>query len=85
MLTDLKVKVGPQFYRYHEGALAHIPELLQEYQAINRSWLDFMAKSATQIDFYQRGAPGCFLSSVYWGMQLLRCKFDQRSSRSTSH
>lgn len=33
MLTDLKVKVGPQFYRYHEGALAHIPELLQEYQA----------------------------------------------------
>ena len=22
MLTDLKVKVGPQFYRYHEGAFS---------------------------------------------------------------
>ena len=27
MLTDLKVKVGPQFYRYHEGALASVPSL----------------------------------------------------------
>ena len=87
MLTDLKVKVGPQFYRYHEGALAHIPELLQEYQAKRLlivhgsiSW----QKAQPKLTFINE-APGCFLSSVYWGMQLLRCKFDQRSSRSTSH
>ena len=29
MLTDLKVKVGPQFYRYHEGALASVPSLFR--------------------------------------------------------
>ena len=33
MLTDLKVKVGPQFYRYHVGALQHVPDVLAEYQA----------------------------------------------------
>ncbi|MGX7263768.1 iron-containing alcohol dehydrogenase family protein [Enterococcus crotali] len=33
MLTDLKVKVGPQFYRYHEGALDTVPQLLEEYHA----------------------------------------------------
>lgn len=33
MLTDLKVKVGPQFYRYHEGALASVPSLFKEYHA----------------------------------------------------
>lgn len=33
MLTDLKVKVGPQFYRYHEGAIDFVPQLLKEYQA----------------------------------------------------
>lgn len=35
MLTDLKVKVGPQFYRYHEGAIDFIPELLKEHQSKN--------------------------------------------------
>lgn len=35
MLTDLKVKVGPQFYRYHEGAIDFIPELLIEHKANN--------------------------------------------------
>lgn len=33
MLNDLKVKVGPQFYQYHEGALDFVPQLLEEYQA----------------------------------------------------
>ncbi|MGC3161660.1 oxidoreductase, partial [Enterococcus faecalis] len=33
MFTDLKVKVGPQFYRYHEGALASVPSLFKEYHA----------------------------------------------------
>ncbi len=33
MLTDLKVKVGPQFYRYHEGALTSVPSLFKEYHA----------------------------------------------------
>ncbi|MGB7365585.1 iron-containing alcohol dehydrogenase family protein [Carnobacterium jeotgali] len=33
MLNDLNVKVGPQFYRYSEGAIDSIPELLQEHAA----------------------------------------------------
>lgn len=33
MLKDLNVKVGPQFYRYSEGAIDLIPELLQEHAA----------------------------------------------------
>lgn len=32
MLTDLKVKVGPQVYRYHEGAIDYVPEVLKEYK-----------------------------------------------------
>lgn len=32
MLTDLKVKVGPQVYRYHEGAIDFVPTVLAEYQ-----------------------------------------------------
>lgn len=35
MLTDLKVKVGPQFYRYHVGAIDFVPELLTEFSAKN--------------------------------------------------
>ena len=35
MLTDLKVKVGPQFYRYHVGAIDVVPEVLQEFSAKN--------------------------------------------------
>lgn len=34
-MFDLKVKVGPQFYRYHEGAIDFVPELLTEYNAKN--------------------------------------------------
>lgn len=33
MLTDLKVKVGPQFYLYHIGAIDVVPSLLAEYAA----------------------------------------------------
>lgn len=35
MLTDLKVKVGPQFYRYDIGAIDFVPQLLQEFSAKN--------------------------------------------------
>lgn len=35
MLNDLKVKAGPDFYRYHEGAIDFIPSLLEEHQAKN--------------------------------------------------
>ncbi|MDT2759544.1 iron-containing alcohol dehydrogenase family protein [Enterococcus xiangfangensis] len=35
MLTDLKVKVGPQFYRYHVGAIDFVPAVLQEFSAKN--------------------------------------------------
>lgn len=33
MIKDLNVKVGPQFYRYSEGAIDIVPELLQEHAA----------------------------------------------------
>lgn len=35
MITDLKVKVGPEFYRYHKDAIEFIPELLEEHKAKN--------------------------------------------------
>ncbi|MBL1230223.1 iron-containing alcohol dehydrogenase family protein [Enterococcus sp. BWB1-3] len=35
MLDDLKVKVGPQFYQYHEGAIDFVPTVLNEYAAKN--------------------------------------------------
>lgn len=35
MITDLNVKVGPQFYRYSEGAIDLIPEILKEHHARN--------------------------------------------------
>ena len=33
MIEAINVKIGPQFYRYSEGALDLIPELLNEFQA----------------------------------------------------
>lgn len=35
MLDNLKVKVGPQFYQYSEGAIETIPNLLNEYSSKN--------------------------------------------------
>ncbi|WP_034551756.1 iron-containing alcohol dehydrogenase family protein [Carnobacterium funditum] len=35
MLDDLKVKVGPEFYRYHIGAIDFVPDVLTEYTAKN--------------------------------------------------
>lgn len=35
MINDLNVKVGPQFYRYNEGAIDLIPEVLDEYHTKN--------------------------------------------------
>ncbi|WP_440897257.1 iron-containing alcohol dehydrogenase family protein [Amphibacillus sp. Q70] len=56
MLTDLKVKVGPQFYQYHIGAIDFVPNLLDEYNAQNVllvhgtvSW----EKAKTKLNFLQ--------------------------------
>lgn len=35
MLGDLKVKVGPQFYQYHIGAIDFVPTVLNEYHGKN--------------------------------------------------
>ncbi|UUX33410.1 iron-containing alcohol dehydrogenase family protein [Fundicoccus culcitae] len=35
MIDNMKVKVGPQVYRYDEGAIDFIPEMLAEYKAKN--------------------------------------------------
>lgn len=35
MLNDLKVKVGPQFYRYHVDAINFVPNVLKEYAVKN--------------------------------------------------
>lgn len=66
MLTDLKVKVGPQFYRYHVGAIDFVPELLQEFSAKHvlivhgqisfekaKPFLSFLEHSAYSFDFLQ--------------------------------
>lgn len=33
MLMDLTVKPGPQFYRYHKGAIDHVSDVLKNFQA----------------------------------------------------
>lgn len=33
MLNDLKVKIGPQLYRYHPGAIDFVPTVLEEFAA----------------------------------------------------
>ncbi|MEG0165998.1 iron-containing alcohol dehydrogenase family protein [Anaerorhabdus sp.] len=35
MLNDLKVKVGPEFYQYTEGAIDFVPKILDEFDAKN--------------------------------------------------
>lgn len=32
MIQDLTVKTGPQIYEFHEGAIDHIPDILQSYR-----------------------------------------------------
>ncbi|MHC5247323.1 iron-containing alcohol dehydrogenase family protein [Enterococcus sp. LJL90] len=79
MLTDLKVKVGPQFYRYHQGALDFVPTVLDEFQAQrilvvhgNVSWekarprLDFLQNPNYQF-FYHRYTGEC----SYYGADLI--------------
>ncbi|MBO0451232.1 MULTISPECIES: iron-containing alcohol dehydrogenase family protein [Enterococcus] len=66
MLTDLKVKAGPQFYRYHVGAIDFVPELLQEFSAKNvlvvhgqvsfekaKPYLSFLAEENYRFHFLQ--------------------------------
>lgn len=66
MLTDLKVKVGPQFYRYNVGAIDFVPMLLQEFSAKNvlivhgqvsfekaKPFLSFLDEEAYNFSFLQ--------------------------------
>lgn len=66
MLTDLKVKVGPQFYRYHIGAIDFVPELLNEFSAKKvlvvhgqvsfekaKPFLTFLTQETYHFDFLQ--------------------------------
>ncbi|NRY11905.1 hypothetical protein [Clostridium beijerinckii] len=68
MLTDLKVKVGPEFYRYHEGAIDFIPQLLKEHKSKNIlivhgtiSW----EKAKPKMKFLETIDQNVFLSSIY--------------------
>lgn len=80
MLTDLKVKVGPQLYRYHLGALDFVPDVLKEYHAKKIlivhgtvSWekarprLAFLKKSNYQF-FYHQYTGEC----SYYGANLIQ-------------
>ncbi len=74
MLTDLKVKVGPQVYRYHEGAIDFVPTVLAEYQVKRLlivhgtvSW----EKAKPKMTFLKSLPIRNFLPSLYWRMQLL--------------
>lgn len=66
MLNDLKVKVGPQFYQYHIGAIDFVPKVLDEFRAKNIlivhgtvSWekaqpkLSFLENEAYQFTYHQ--------------------------------
>lgn len=80
MLTDLKVKVGPQFYRYHVGAFSFVSDVLQEYHAKNIlivhgtiSWekaeprLLFLAEKKYQF-FYHQYTGEC----SYYGADIIK-------------
>lgn len=66
MLTDLKVKVGPQFYQYYPGILEKVPQFFEEYKAKNilivhgdTSWqiakpyMTFLEDESFSYDYYQ--------------------------------
>lgn len=66
MLTDLRVKVGPQVYRYDDEAISLIPSLLKEYHAKNvlivhgtvswdkaKPYLNFLANEDFEFTYHQ--------------------------------
>lgn len=79
MLTDLKVKVGPQVYRYDDAAIDLIPSLLDEYQAKNilivhgtiswekaKAFLRFLDNESYHFHFHQYTG-----ECSYYGAELL--------------
>lgn len=85
MLDDLKVKVGPQFYRYHVGAIDFVPTLLDEFKAKkvlvvhgSISWekaqpkLSFLENADFQF-FYHKYTGEC----SYYGIELIEKVVEQ--------
>lgn len=79
-MRDLKIKVGPQYFEYQEGAIARIPELLDEYKAENVlivhgtvSWekakkkLEFIEKSSNYNFYFHQYTGEC----SYYGADLV--------------
>lgn len=86
LLIDLKVKAVPQFYRYHEGALDFVPELLKEYQVKRLlvvhgsvSW----EKARPRLTFLDDPAQEVFFHSYtgecsYIGVDMIKQKVEQQ-------
>lgn len=83
MLDEFKVKVGPQFYSYYNGAFDLIPNILNHYKVENllivhgeKSWekakprLSFLEGSPHSV-YYHQYTGEC----SYFGADLLRKKF----------
>lgn len=66
MLSDLEVKIGPQYYQYHIGAIDNIPKLLEEYKSKNilvvhgtiswekaRPFMTFLDNPSVKVTYHQ--------------------------------
>lgn len=79
MLSDLKVKMGPQYYRYHIGAIDSIPDILNSYKVKNIlivhgsiSW----EKASPRMKAIQEGLYQCYYHQYtgecsYYGADLI--------------
>lgn len=88
MLQDLKVKVGPQFYTYHQGAIDEfVPDLLEEYKAKNvlivhgtisfdkaKKFMHFIESDAYHFVFHQYTG-----ECSYYGADLIKKIVEERS------
>ncbi|MGM0125986.1 hypothetical protein IGI37_003387 [Enterococcus sp. AZ194] len=85
-MKALEIKVGPQYFEYAEGAIARIPELLDEYKAKNIlivhgtiSWekakpkLSFLEESPNHHFYYHQYTGEC----SYFGAELVTRMIDQ--------
>ncbi len=85
MLKDLKVKVGPNYYRYHKGAIDVIPDILNDYMCKNIlivhgsiSWrkaipkMNFL-KQLNQKIYYHKYTGEC----SYYGADLIKNLVDK--------
>lgn len=85
MLEDLKVKVGPNYYRYHKGAIDVIPDILNDYMCKNIlivhgsiSWrkaipkMNFL-KQLNQKIYYHKYTGEC----SYYGADLIKNLVDK--------